>query len=72
MFRMVDELNPDGVRISVEWDKFVPGASVFVPTLNTEEAIKQAKEIAKLRHWKVATRVRIEAGRRGIRMWRVS
>ena len=36
------DISPDGVRIFVDWDKFVPGASVFIPAINTIKAIDQA------------------------------
>ena len=35
----ISDLNPDGVRIIVAWDELVIGASVFIPCINTEEAI---------------------------------
>ncbi len=69
--RRIDELNPDGVRMTVDWDAFVPGTSIFVPALNTEEAAKQARGIAQLRGWGVEVRLRIENGMRGIRVWRL-
>ena len=37
----ISDLNPDGVRIIVAWDELVVGASVFIPCINTEEAMKQ-------------------------------
>ena len=38
---MLDDLSPDGVRIIVNWDKMVIGASFFVPCLNTHKAKEQ-------------------------------
>jgi hypothetical protein len=32
---MLTDISPDGVRIVVDWDKFKPGASVFIPCINT-------------------------------------
>ena len=36
---MTTDLSPDGVRIVINWNKFVPGASVFIPCVNTTRAI---------------------------------
>jgi hypothetical protein len=64
------DLHPDGVRIQVNWDKMVIGASVFIPCINTEEAIKQSIKIFADRGWTLDHRVRIEGGNLGLRIWR--
>ena len=64
-------LAPDGVPIRVAWDKFVPGASVFVPCLDVLECLRQANELAKERDWSLDFRTVIEGGRWGVRIWRV-
>lgn len=66
-----DDLAPDGVRIRVAWDKFVPGASVFIPCINAVECVRQFNEIAKSGDWVWDTRVGTEGGRWGVRFWRV-
>jgi len=48
----------------------VVGASVFVPCVDTEKAKQQLEKVAELKSWQVATRVRIESGIFGVRMWR--
>lgn len=68
---LIDDLAPDGVHIRVAWDKFVPGASVFVPCINTVECVRQFYEIAQHRDWTIDTRIGIEGGRWGVRFWRV-
>jgi len=40
-----DDLNPDGVRVVVKWADMDVGTSVFVPCINTEEAMRQAAKI---------------------------
>jgi len=65
-----DDINPDTVKIIVQWDKMVVGASVFVPCIDTEKAKQQLEKVAELKSWQVATRVRIESGIFGVRMWR--
>jgi hypothetical protein len=52
---MLTDISPDGVRIVVDWDKFKPGASVFIPCINTAKAID----------------VRVEDGKYGVRVWRL-
>jgi hypothetical protein len=64
------DLHPDGVLIEVNWDKMVVGASIFIPCINTEEAIKQAEAIFRQKTWQLEHRVRIEDGRLGLRIWR--
>ena len=66
----VYDLHPDEVLIEVDWDKMVIGASVFIPCINTEEAIKQVEAIFKDKSWQYEHRVRIEDGRLGLRIWR--
>lgn len=65
------DLDPDGVHIIVDWDRFVPSSSVFVPCINTTECILQCEKIAEQKEWEIDTRVRIENGARGVRIWRV-
>jgi len=65
------DLNPDGVRIVIGWDDMVVGASVFIPCVNTEDTIKQAKKIAEVKVWKIEHQVRIEDGKLGVRIWRI-
>ena len=66
-----DDLAPDGVLIRVRWDKFVPGASTFVPCINTLECVRQFNEIAQANDWVWDSRIGIEGGRWGVRFWRV-
>ena len=35
----LDDLDPDGVKVVVDWGKMVVGASVFIPCINTQKAI---------------------------------
>ena len=65
------DLNPDGVRIVVKWDDLSAGASVFVPCINTEEAMRQAAKITVSKGYKTEARVTIEDDILGIRIWRM-
>jgi len=64
------DLNPDGVKVVVDWDKMCVGASVFVPCVNTIRASEQARKVAELKLWRVAVRTRIENKMFGVRIWR--
>ena len=67
-----DDLNPDGVRIVVNWDNMVVSASIFFPCINIEKAIKQAKDVALIKGWEIVTRVTIENNKFGLRVWRIT
>ena len=34
----IDDLNPDGLRITVNWGDMSVSASIFVPCINTENS----------------------------------
>ena len=42
----LNDLHPDGVRIRVSWEKMIVNASVFIPCIDTDTALKQVKNIA--------------------------
>jgi len=67
-----DDLNPDGVRVVVNWKKMVINASIFIPCINTEEAKNQIKRITAEKDWRVETRVTIENNILGLRVWRIT
>ena len=66
-----DDLNPDGVRIVVNWDNMVTSSSVFIPCVDAQEAIRQIKNIVKTKGWDVETHVRVENNKLGVRIWRI-
>jgi hypothetical protein len=68
----LDELHPDGVRIQVPWDRMVIGASIFIPCIDTNKAIKQVNRIFKSKEWSVEHRVKVERGKLGVRIWRTA
>jgi hypothetical protein len=67
----VDDLNPDTVKIIVQWDDMVVGASVFIPCIDTEKAKQQVEKVVTAKSWQVETRVRIEDKMFGLRIWRI-
>jgi|TARA_R110000824_G_scaffold107670_5_gene254168 hypothetical protein len=65
------DISPDGVRIVVDWEKFVPGASVFIPAINTGKAVQHVTEASHFTKKDITYRVCIENGRYGVRVWRL-
>jgi hypothetical protein len=64
------ELYPDGVIISVNWDKMGVGTSAFIPCIDTAEAASQVRDLFKTRGWQCDTRVCVENNKLGVRFWR--
>jgi len=68
---MVTDISPDGVRVVVDWSKFVPGSSVFIPCVNTVKALEHFVEAGGVSRSDIAHRIRIEDGKYGVRVWRL-
>ena len=66
-----DDLNPDGVRIIVNWDNMVTSSSVFILCINVTLAVKQINDVAIRRDWQIKTQVRVENKKLGVRVWRI-
>jgi len=65
------DLAPDGLRIVVDWKDLTAGTSIFVPCVNTKEALRQAKQITVGKGWETVGRTGIEDGKLGVRIWRI-
>ena len=65
-------LNPDGVRIIVNWDDMVIGSSVFILSVNTQEALSQIKNVMNEKGWKYQMQIRVEDEKLGVRVWRLA
>lgn len=58
------------VPVYVEWDKFVPGASFFVPCVNVHPVRRDIlKEVARLK-LEVTIKQVVENDKVGLRVWR--
>ena len=66
------DLNPDGVRIIVNWDAMVISSSVFILSVNTQEALTQIKKVMNAKGWKYQMQIRIEDEKLGVRVWRLT
>lgn len=60
----------EGVNYDIQWKKFRPGMSIFIPCLNPKAARAQLMVVTKRLKIKILTKVVIENGIRGLRVWR--
>tara|TARA_R110000744_G_C19096041_1_gene533027 strand:- start:457 stop:678 length:222 start_codon:yes stop_codon:yes gene_type:complete len=67
-----NDLNPDGVRIIVNWDNMVTGSSVFILSVNIQEALTQIKGVMNDKGWKYQMQIRVEDEKLGVRVWRLT
>jgi hypothetical protein len=67
-----DAVTPDGLPIVVEWDKLDVGASVFIPAVNLTKLSNQIRDVARRKQMTVKGFTRIEAGKYGMRFWRIA
>jgi|TARA_R100001224_G_scaffold112793_1_gene96201 phenylacetate-coenzyme A ligase PaaK-like adenylate-forming protein len=66
------DLNPDGVRIVVNWDDMVIGSSVFILSINVQEALSQIKNVMNDKGWEYQMQIRVEDEKLGVRVWRLT
>jgi hypothetical protein len=66
------DLNPDGVRIIVNWDDMVAGSSVFILSVNVQEALSQIKKVMNDKGWEYQMQIRVEDEKLGVRVWRLT
>ena len=66
------DLNPDGVRIIVNWDNMVTGSSVFILSVNVQEALSQIKKVMNDKGWEYQMQIRVEDEKLGVRVWRLT
>jgi hypothetical protein len=68
----LDDIDPDGVHIVVDWGALQVGSSFFIPCINTTAAKKQVKVVFGRRDWAMRSCIGAENGVWGIRVWRVA
>jgi hypothetical protein len=66
----LDDINPDGIRIWIDWRKMEVGASIFIPCLNVSKAKTQLLKIAEEKGMTLKITPCIDGGKWGIRVWR--
>tara|TARA_R110000796_G_scaffold117381_2_gene230209 strand:- start:721 stop:948 length:228 start_codon:yes stop_codon:yes gene_type:complete len=67
----IDDLNPDGLRITINWGVMDVKSSIFIPCINTEKAKDQLKKLAKRKKWEFEVQICIEDKKLGLRVWRI-
>lgn len=60
-----------GVSYDVNWRKFRKGSSMFFPCLDPDTARREVLEVTNRLRLPVTTKITIEDGVRGLRVWRV-
>lgn len=60
----------EGVKYEINWRKFRPGMSLFIPCLDVVRAKAQVLAVTKRLRIKVLMKVVIVEGIRGLRVWR--
>lgn len=68
----IDDINPDGVHLIVDWDRMRTADSVFIPCVNVTKAQKQVQAVFDRRGWKMRVHVSVENNIMGIRIWRIT
>ena len=58
------------ITYQIDWSKFRKGYSFFVPCIDHETARKVLKSVTKRLKIEVVTKVTIEDGIKGLRVWR--
>ena len=66
----IDEIAPDGVKVTIDWDKFVVGSSMFIPCIDNEKCVVQVRKICELKGFKVTHKSVIYGEKLGVRIWR--
>ena len=59
------------VPYQIEWRKFKKGCSFFVPCIDTKAAREAVGKVARRLKIEVTTKVVIEEGIKGLRVWRM-
>mgnify|MGYP004461001275 CR=1 FL=1 len=59
------------VSYDVNWRKFKRGTSFFVPCLDPKSARNEVKAVTNRLKYKILTKVVIEEGVKGLRIWRL-
>ena len=61
----------DKLNYNIDWRKFKVGYSFFIPCINCTEARRTVTEVTRKFKMNIVSKVVIEEGIRGLRVWRV-
>lgn len=60
----------EGVKYDIDWRKFRPGTSIFIPCLNTSKAKRSVAEVCGRLRIKILVQPVLVEGIKGLRIWR--
>jgi hypothetical protein len=61
----------ENLSYNVNWKNFRVGYSIFIPCLNCAQAKKDIQQTTKRLKIDIITKITIEEGIRGLRIWRI-
>lgn len=60
-----------GISFEINWGKFKPGRTFFIPCLDLNAAKKEVTDVTKRLRYSVEMKGVIENGVKGLRVWRL-
>ena len=60
-----------GISFEIDWSKFKPGRTFFIPCLDIESAKYEVERVTKRLRYSIEMKVVIENGVKGLRVWRL-
>tara|TARA_R110000772_G_scaffold32788_2_gene80047 strand:- start:459 stop:656 length:198 start_codon:yes stop_codon:yes gene_type:complete len=61
----------NGVSFEIDWPNFKVGSSIFIPAVDTADALRAVKKESQRLEFEFAHKVVIEDGIKGLRVWRL-
>lgn len=61
----------NGTDYEIDWPKFQPGSSIFIPAIDTDDAVEAMTRESKRLEFEFVYKVVVEKGVKGIRVWRL-
>ena len=65
------QMRINDVNYKVAWKRFKKGTSFFVPCFRLEEGVASVKEVTRRLGYRIAIKIVIEDGIKGLRVWRI-
>lgn len=60
-----------GISFEIQWSKFKPGRTFFIPCLDTDAAKEEVARVVQRLQYSVEMKAVIENGVKGLRVWRI-
>jgi hypothetical protein len=65
------QMRINDIDYRVAWKRFKKGTSFFVPCIRLEEGVESVKAVTRRLGYRVAIKIVIEDGIKGLRVWRI-